>query len=357
MRRANGLASFGPLFLSIFLVASTALTRALHAQAPAAGASVTVRMLETIDSNKDPAGQHYRAAVTKAVDAGNGVTILQGAVAAVTLVNSGNGSGWTTQLVSVTVNGQPVAVTSAAASVATPAQSAAAGALSSMSSVLARSGHRVNAPAAAIAVASGQRIMLPAGATLSFVLSQPLAANPAAPAANPASNGAMVASSGPAQSPVSASPAVAAPGQHWWMCRYVDQKDPNKAAAGSRMYFSVLPSSAAFSNDHGKHFNAYVQQNYKITDPNSAGKGFCTRVSDDAAGRANSMDMFQKQWRSSNMEPIQVSYADTPAQDAAIDAKLASSGATAPAASQPSSSANSKECAYHANCTPPAPKP
>lgn len=358
MRRSTSLASFRPLFLSIFLVASTAVARALHAQAPSAGASVTVRMIDAIDSNKDPVGQHYRASVTKAVDAGNGVTIQQGAVAVVMLVNSGNGSGWTTQLVSVIVNGQPVALTTTAAIVPTPAQSAAAGALSSMNSMLARSGHHVNAPAAATAVASGQRVVLPPGATLSVVLSQPAAANPSAVAANPVSAGPMVASSGPAPNSVSGHPTAAAPGEHWWLCRYVDLKDPSKAVAGSRVYFAVLPSSAAFLNDHGKHFNAYVQQNYKINDPNSAGKGFCTRVSDDAAARANSMDMLQKQWRSSNMEPIQVTYADTPVQDAAIDAKLASQGAATSAASQQQPpNVNSKECAYHATCTPPAPKP
>ena len=91
-------------------------------------------------------------------------------------------------------------------------------------------------------------------------------------------------------------------------------------------------------------------------DPNSVDKGSCARISDDAAGRANSMDMFEKQWRSSNMEPVQVSYADTPAQDAAIDAKLASPGTATPAASQPPV-VNSKECAYHATCTPPPSKP
>jgi hypothetical protein len=66
----------------------------LQAQAPATGVSVAVRMIEPVDSSKDTAGKQYRASVTKAVDAGNGATIPQGAAAMVTLVNSG--SGWTT---------------------------------------------------------------------------------------------------------------------------------------------------------------------------------------------------------------------------------------------------------------------
>jgi hypothetical protein len=139
---------------------------------------------------------------------------------------------------------------------------------------------------------------------------------------------------------------VATAGQNWWICRYKDMKDPNKPVAGSRMYYAVLPADAAFLNDHWKHFNAYVEQNNKITDPNSKGNGFCRRVSNDAAGRANSTATFLKQWRSENFEPIEVAYADTPAQNAAIDAKLAGQGAPSPpAAKPPSSNQNAEKCA------------
>jgi hypothetical protein len=303
-------------------------------------------MIDAVDSASDPAGKQYRASVTKAVDAGNGLTIAQGAAATVTLANSGNGSGWTTQLVSVTVNGQPVAVTSGPASVTAGAQTATGSAVNSINSVLGGFGRHVNAPAAVPAVATGQRAMLPPGVTLSFVLSQP----PAASGPSPEASAVAVASQ---SSQPSAAP-VAAPGQDWWMCQYQDKKDATKPVLGSRMYFSVFPTGAAFVNDHWEHFNAYVQQNYKIMDPNSVNKGFCRRSSNDAAGRANTMDMFLKQWRSSNIEPIQVDFANTPAQDAAIDAKLASSGAAASPASQPPV-VDSKECAYHATCGPTKP--
>jgi hypothetical protein len=145
-------------------------------------------MIDTVDSGNDPAGKQYRASVTKAVDAGNGVTIPQGAVAAVTLAKNSNGSGWTTQLVSVTVNGQPVAVASGPASVQSGVQSAASSTLSSVGSMLGGLGHHVNAPTGVAAVAMGQRVVLPPGTTLTFVLSQPPASGsggsttPAAPA-------------------------------------------------------------------------------------------------------------------------------------------------------------------------------
>ena len=78
----------GPLFLSIFLLASTPL---LAQTAPAAGTTVVVKMVDSVDSGSDPAGKQYHASVTKAVTAGNGVTIAQDAAATVTLAKSGSG--------------------------------------------------------------------------------------------------------------------------------------------------------------------------------------------------------------------------------------------------------------------------
>jgi hypothetical protein len=303
--------------------------------------------MDAIDSSKDPAGKQYHALVTKAVEADNGVMIPQGAAAMVTLVNSG--SGWTTQLASVTINGQPVAVASGPASVTSAAQSAASAAVNSVSSMVRGFGHHVSAPQGVAAVAMGQRVVLPSGTMLNFVLSQPATSGARPPAPTVAVTSAPTVPQ-PTQSSVAP---VASAGQHWWMCQYQDKKDPGKPALGSLMYYAVLPSSDSFPNDHGKHFNAYVQQNYQIMDPNSAGKGFCRRTSDDGAARATSIEMFQKQWRSSNIEPIQVNFANTPAQDAAIDAKLARG-----AQQQAAPVVNSKECAFHATCgTALAPKP
>ena len=79
MHRTKVSVSFGLLFFSIFLVVPIAFTPPLHAQAPAVGTTVAVKMIDAVDSSKDPAGKQYRASVTKAVDAGNGVMIPQGA--------------------------------------------------------------------------------------------------------------------------------------------------------------------------------------------------------------------------------------------------------------------------------------
>ena len=193
MRRIK--AYSGPLFLSIFLLASTAL----HAQAPAAGTTVSVKMIDTVNSGSDPAGRQYRASVTKAVTAANGIAIAQGAAATITLTSSG--SNYAAQLSSFTINGQQVAVTSNSATVSSTTQVAQEKAASAVSSVLGGLGHHVSAPAAVAAAATGQHVSLPTGTTLTFVLG----ASPAAPAAP--STHTMTASTGPAPAPAS-SPAA-----------------------------------------------------------------------------------------------------------------------------------------------------
>lgn len=143
--------------------------------------------------------------------------------------------------------------------------------------------------------------------------------------------------------PPSGSVGAAAPGDVWWMCRLQDPKDPEKPVLGSRMYYAVFTADAASNGPNGlnTHFNAYVQQNYKIHADVSGGKGFCVRVSNDAATRANSMDMFLKQWAASNIESIHVDWTNAPAQDASTDAKSASAAATAStAAATPTAAAN-----------------
>lgn len=327
------------LALAMLLIVSMVSTPALHAQAPAAGASVAVRMIEAIDSSRDPAGKQYRASVTNAVDAGNGAMIPQGAAALVTLVNSGNGSGWTTQLVSVSINGQPAAVASSPASVASAAQNAASSAVSAVGSMLSGFGHHVKPATGVTAIAMGQRVVLPPGATLTFVLTQPPAAPAsAAPGAPPPpSSQPMLASAASPPAPPANSVAAGTPGQNWWMCSFRDVKNPYKPALGSRMYYALVPSSNATAPARiGTHFTGYVRQNYKVTDNATAGAvgyGGCERFSNDPATRANSLDMLQKQWATSNIEGIPVAWSNTPAENAAIDAKLAGAASAAATAS------------------------
>jgi hypothetical protein len=304
-------------------------------------------MLQPIDSAKDPAGTQYRASVTQAVTAANGVTVPQGAAAIVTLVNSGNGSGWTTQLISITLNGQPTAVTSAPATVTSATQSAAGSAMSTVSSMLGSFGHHVKPPTGVTAVAMGQRVVLPPGSTLTFLLSQPPAAAPAAPGVPAAQT--MTASASPAPSPAygtapaapSAGPvATTGPGQNPWLCMYYGQKDAHPITYVSPMVYTGANPSQAFMK--------YLTTNYDLSKIMHA-SGHCDRYSSDAATRANSMDMLEKQWAASKTELIHVAWTDSPAENAAATATLASAAA---AAAVPTAAANQNYIFCHSAWAP-----
>ena len=314
---------FGPLFFSMFLLVSMAFTRALHAQTPVAGTSVVVKMVDAVDSNNDPAGKQYRASVTKAVNAANGVTIAQGAAATVTLASSG--SGWTAQLSSVTINGQAVAVTSSSANVTSAAQSAA-NAVNSVGSIF---GHHANVPSGVTAVATGQRVLLPPGTTLSFVLAATAPAN-----ATPAPASATPAASSPAASIPSAANAAPASGPGtWYQCRSWGEN-------GTHQTVYVTPfihTDAAASTIHQAYYN-YMHATYPV-DKLGHESDYCRTASADAGQRAFQLSTQEKQWATSNpaWEVIHIDWAYTPAEVAATNAKMASA---ATAAAEPTAAAN-----------------
>ena len=146
-------------------------TAAPQAQtAPALSTTLAVRMLEQVDSGKY-SGQPYRGVTAKPADAGNGITIPAGSMAMVALVHAQ--SGWVAQLQQLTVKGQPMNVTSGPATVMNSAQSTASSAMNTVSSALGGFGlghKKPNTPSAAEAIASGQRVFLPPGTQLQFVL-------------------------------------------------------------------------------------------------------------------------------------------------------------------------------------------
>jgi hypothetical protein len=138
---------------------------------PAPGTTLAVRILEAVDSSKDPAGKQYRGTVTTAVDGGNGVTIPPGSVAMLTLMKAQGG--WSAHLQSVMVNGQVVNVASGPASVmgSAGAVTNAASTVTSMLGSFGGFGHKPPKPSGVQAVATGDRVVLPPGTQLQFVLS------------------------------------------------------------------------------------------------------------------------------------------------------------------------------------------
>jgi hypothetical protein len=138
----------------------------------AAGTTLAVRMIEPVDSNRPSGGNQYRGMVVKAVDGGNGITIPAGSIAIVALTKSQ--SGWAAQLQSVTVKRQTLAVSSGPASLTNSAQSMAGGAVNRVTSALDGFGFgrkKPAAPSAVQAIASGDRVLLPPGTQLEFVVS------------------------------------------------------------------------------------------------------------------------------------------------------------------------------------------
>ena len=322
MRRTKVPAYFGFLSFSMFLLATLLVpmtsTHALRAQnAPASGTSVVVKMVDPVDSNNDPAGKQYRASVTKPVNAGNGVTIAQGAAATITLVSSG--SGWTAQISSVTINGQAVAVTSSSASVTSAAQSAA-NAVNSVGSIF---GHHANVPAGVVtAVATGQRVLLPPGTTLSFVLAAtaPVNATPAAANATPAVASATSAASaapGPSAAPASG------PGT-WYQCRSWGENGTHQTVYVTQF----IHTDAAASTIH-QAFYDYMHATYPV-DKLGHESDYCRTASADAGQRAFQLSTQEKQWATSNpaWEVIHIDW--TPGQAAAAHAAAAPVPTSAP---------------------------
>jgi len=78
--------------------------RPLEAQAPSP-VTLTVQLLDPIDSAQGTAGQRYRAAMAKDSAVGS-ITLVKGSPATVTLVPGEGGIRWTLHLIEVTVNGK-----------------------------------------------------------------------------------------------------------------------------------------------------------------------------------------------------------------------------------------------------------
>ena len=144
-----------------------------QSSATAAGTTLAVRIAEAVDSSKDGMGHQYHGVVTKAASAG-GVTIPQGSMAIVML--SKNQSGWVAQVHSVVVKGQTISVSSGPATLMNSAQNMAAGAMNTVGSLFGGFKKRTGPAATADAVASGNRVVLPPGTQLRFVLNTDSAA-------------------------------------------------------------------------------------------------------------------------------------------------------------------------------------
>ena len=203
---------------------------------PVAGTTVVVRMIDAVDSGSDPAGKQYRASVAGPVNAGNNITIAQGSVATITLVR--NASGWAARLTSLFINGRVTPADSSLAALAGTAPHS----LDNDVAVLTGHASGTSTVPGLAAIASGARIILPAGTSLSFVLNAP-AANGPAPA-------------NPAEANASALPANQ-PGKSYY-CTFNDTvQRPN-----TTHYFSGVFQDDASQIEVSKAWTNYIRQKY-----------------------------------------------------------------------------------------------
>jgi len=179
--------------------------------------TIAVKMIDLVDSTRDPAGKQYRAGLIRPVNIGNGVIIAQGSAATVVLVK--NGSDWDVQLSSLVIKGQVTTITSNPGTViGAAAQTNMANAANAANAVLGSFGRKPNTYSLVAVVAMGERVILTPGISLSFVLN-------AIPPSNAASSAASSAPAAPAAKPPSAGQGGPAQAQKqqgggwWWYCQ------------------------------------------------------------------------------------------------------------------------------------------
>src|SRR5258708_32650689 len=150
--------------------------------------TIAVKMIDLVDSTRDPAGKQYRAGLIRAVNIGNGIIIAQGSAATVVLIK--NGSGWSVQLSSLVIKDQVTTVTSNPGTViGAAAQNNVANAANAANSVLGSFGRKPNTYSPVAGVPPGGRSFLSAGISFSFFLNPssvvPATSHATAPACKP----------------------------------------------------------------------------------------------------------------------------------------------------------------------------
>jgi len=155
---------------------NAATTASSAAPAPPAEGTITVRLVDPINSFTDPPGRHYRAVVIQAVTVGN-VNIPVDTLSTVTV--SGSAGNLSAHLDTLSPNGQqPLNVTTSAVTPVTAGSNAAvavaAAGAKQVQSIMSLGGFRKPATPKAVSVMTqGDKVVLPPGTTLSFTTSVP----------------------------------------------------------------------------------------------------------------------------------------------------------------------------------------
>jgi hypothetical protein len=220
------------------------------------------------------------------VDDGNGNAIPQGSTAIVKLAQTP--SGWTAQLASVIVKGQTVLVSSSAATLTSSAQSSASNGINTVTSTLGNFGlgHHRNNSSVVTAVVSGQRVILPPGTQLQFVVGD----NAAASSSGSVTQTALRTPDNNSESTASAG---SSPSGNRQMQYYYCEASPN---LGKRtFYFSPVFLSDAEQFAITKAWLKYMDENY--TPANQPGIGGQCPAGPTAAVMQEYRAMAESRWK------------------------------------------------------------
>lgn len=215
------------------------------AQAPPATATIAMRMVDLVNSATNQSGRQYRAVVTQATTAGS-VSIPVNTQARITLVQSGGT--WSTQLSSLSLNGQMVPVTSSSVSASSPVEQIAQRARSVFQGLNIHK-NVSSSGGAATAIAAGDHVFLPVGAVLTFIASVPQPSTPVSTAASAAPPSAATGSAPvPANNPSPANAAPLAAGQVSVLCEMTTPTHTYVSAIFSGDYQDKAKWEVAFPN-------------------------------------------------------------------------------------------------------------
>jgi hypothetical protein len=257
-----------------------------------AGTAISVKLADSIDSDRDPYGKQYAASIAIPIDVARSHTIAAGSPATVVLLH--NNSGWLPQLATVTIDGKKFKVTSSAGMLITSGPKPA-NAPNLTLATLKELGGPAAIPAGA-PLPSGQRVRLPAATELRFIL---IGTADAAPVIRAASR--HTASTKPAAARAISKPAEEAGVPY--LCRANDTPDRGVPIT---YYIADVFETRDDPAQVEKRWFQYLVTTYPYRFAHSSRSlAHCTRLEADTFAQGDPLDRLQQEWRSENAQVIQ----------------------------------------------------
>ena len=262
-----------------------------------AGTTISVKLSDGIDSDRDPFDKQYAASIASPVVLADGQTIAAGSPATVVLLH--NNSGWLPQLTTVTINDRRFKVTSGAGTLVGPAQSRNPGNKpDSTLATLKEMGGAAPTITASTPLPSGPRVRLPAATELRFVLIET-----AAPAR-------VISAASRHTIPSRARAAVSAPQVERetepgvpYLCRANDT--PDRGVPISYYVADVFETSDSPAEVEKRWFDFLVTTYPYRFAHSSRAVAKCTRLQPDTYAQQDMRNRLEQEWKAENAQVIQ----------------------------------------------------